>query len=320
VTCTRTAITNEVARDIFPAKLEGFCLDPKEEEKSFGKGTKQSLEKIADLFDGASKNYEDAGVDHVVQLRYVPERGGASSIDIVASRYAAPGGAYAMFTRRVVGDGDPADDATATSTPGGGAAALGTGNAYLWAGSWLLEIVYNDDALTPDQLEAAAKKTLAPIVQTLGARLPGATTPPAEVALLPTEHRLPLGVRYALADAIMAGVGPMPGAVGYFRDGDRRYRVTAMEPADEAAAKSAFATLAKTKGAAPVRGLGDEAVSFSWNEGPLTGEGIAARKGKRVYAVQDELRVLRNGMPDAERSKLVLTLEDKTKRLADLVR
>ncbi len=326
--CTRQAADDELAKVFLPAKVEGFCLDPNEPDKSFGQGTKEPLEKIADLFDGEAKNYEDYGVTRVVHARYAREGGGAVSIDVNASKFGSDAAAYAMFTKRVVGDGDPADDATPKPTEGGGAATLGVGNAYLWRGPWLLEIVYNDDSATPDKLEKDASRVLAALVKIVGEKIPGDTKPPAEVALLPSGDRLPMGVRYRLA-AALPGIGGDPdapakgspaGAVGYYRAGDKRYRVTVIERGDEDAAKAIFSASMKAAGAAPVADkIGDEAGQLEWKEGPLSGSLVFARKGKRVVAIWDELRVLRGGMPAAERDKRVLSADEKKKQLSAML-
>lgn len=325
--CTRQAASDEVAKVFLPGKLEGFCLDPSEPDKSFGQGTKEPLEKIADLFDGEAKNYEDYGVTRVVHARYVAEAGGGVSIDVHASKFTSDTAAYAMFTKRVVSDGDPANDATPKATPGGGAATLGVGNAYLWRGPWLLEIVYNDDTATPVKLEQDSRRVLGPLVKAIGELVPGEVKPPAEVALLPSDDRVPMGVRYYLAGAVpgtgadpdVPAKGSLAGAVGYYRSGDKRFRVTLVAPTDEAAAKSAFAALTKAAGAKAAAGVGDEAVAFGWKEGALEGSVLVARKGARVVALWDELRVLRGGMPEAERAKLLLSAEEKQKKLTTLL-
>lgn len=331
VTCTRTALTDALAKDFLPPKLSGkttFCLDPKEPDTSYGAKASEPLEKIADLYDGESKVYEDFGADHVVDVRYVAEAGGAASLALHATRFNSAKGAYAMYTKRVVTDGDPATDVTSRSTDAGGAqAVLGVGNAYVWKGSWLVEIVYNDDTLSTDQLEKVGTAELAGIVKEIGAKLPGDSTVPPEIAALPGPSRLPLGLRLLLAAPFPGIAGDpdhpskdaVPGGVGYYKDGDKRYRVSVVEAADEAAAKALLATASKSKTAKPLAGIGEEALELTWNEGPLLGRSVTARKGKRIVAVYDELRVLRDGMKDDERAKQTLTAEEMKKKLGELI-
>lgn len=340
VTCTRTSLKDELAKDFLPAKLSAaggaakpadarvFCLDPKEADTSYGSKASQPLEKIADLYDGESKVYEDFGADHVVDVRYVAEAGGPASLALHASRFKTVEGAYAMYTKRVVTDGDPATDLTSRATDAGGAqAVLGVGNAYVWKGSWLIEIVYNDDTLSPDELEKTGNQALAGIVKEIGAKLPGDGAPPPEIAALPSQHRVPLGVRLRLAapfpgidgDPDHPAQGAVRGGVGYYKDDGKRYRVTIVQAADEAAATALLATASKSPKAKPLAGVGDEAVELTWTEGPLLGRALVARKGKRVAAVYDELRVLRDGMKEDERTKLTLPVEDMKKKLGELL-
>lgn len=331
MTCTRTSLTDTLAKDFLPPKVAGksvFCLDPKEADTSYGAKASQPLEQIADLYDGESKVYEDFGADHVVDVRYVAEAGGPASLALHATRFKTVSGAYAMYTKRVVTDGDPATDVTSRSTDAGGAqAVLGVGNAYVWKGPWLLEIVYNDDTLSPDRLEKTGTEELSGIVKELGSKLPGDSALPREIAALPEPNRLPLGLRLLLA-APFPGIAGDPdhppkdfvaGGVGYYKDGDKRFRVSIVEAADEAAAKTLLATASKSNTAKPVAGVGEEAVQLTWSEGPLTGRAIAARKGKRIVSVYDELRVLRDGMKDDEKAKLTLTAEEMKKKLAELI-
>lgn len=326
--CTRE-IADDRAKAFLPGRAAGFCLDPKDGDKSFGKGTPNPLEAIADLFDGESKNYEDYGVGRVVHARYVAERG-STSIDVNASEFVSERNAYAMFTKRVVGDGDPADEATPKKAEMGAdaIAVLGTGNAYVVRGKWLLEVVYNDDTATPAQLERDGNKALTELLSAIVAKIPGASPSPPEVAALPAPDRIPMGVRYRLAVPFpgLAGEVDRPdansvgGAVGYYRSGERRYRISAVKLADEAAAKSLFDQATKQPGATAREGAGDQATRYTFKEGALEGEVLVARKGNAVYAVWDELRVLRGGMPDAERAKLSLTSDDKLAKLKELAK
>jgi hypothetical protein len=319
VACSRSAIDDAVSKGFFPASIEGFCLDPAEGGKAMGKDAPRPLEGMCDLFDGECQVYETFGVERVVQLHYVAQAGGGATLDVIASRFASPEGAYGMFTKRVVGDGDPKDPATPKATEGGGAAVLGMGNAYLWRGAWLVELTANDASATPAALEALGAKTLPPLVKAIGSALPGDVAPPAAVAALPTEGRVAMGVRF-LPDSVLASAqGFGPGAVGYYEDGTRRYRVIAAPRSDEAKAKASMDALRKLPGAAAETGLGDEAARVTMKEGALEWELVVARKGASVVGVSDEPRAMRAGMPAEERTKLCLPASDKSARLAKLV-
>jgi hypothetical protein len=59
-------------------------------------------------FDGECEVYKRFGLDRVVVLRYVDGSGAPNSVEVNLSRFKTVDGAYAMFTKRVVADGDPA--------------------------------------------------------------------------------------------------------------------------------------------------------------------------------------------------------------------
>lgn len=310
--CSRAEIEDPKTKAFFPAKTEGLCLDPKQPGASFGAEAKKPLEGVCDLFDGECQVYFDLGVRRVVELGYVDASGKPASVGVIASEFDAPASAYAMFTKRTVGDADPAvPTSKPLEVPGAAGAAIGIGNAYLVKGSYLVELTYNDDAASEPELRAAGERLLPALAGAISKALPGDGALPPAVALLPSEHRLPLGVRSVLKDALgVKGAGPM--AMSYHRDGERRYRVLAAVHADEAAAKAAFAAFV---GGEKLSGLGDEALRLTLKEGPLEAELVLARKGARLAGVVDELRVLRTGMTPEERGKLTLASEAKRERL-----
>jgi hypothetical protein len=319
--CSRKAIDDATTAKYFPGEIGGFCLDPADGGKAMGEGAKAPLEAMCDLFDGECAVYEAHGVKRVVALRYVSSGGSQATIDVVLSKFGSPSEAYAMFTKRTVGDGDPADEAAPKPIEGGGAAALGVGNAYLWRGEHLAEITYADTAASPADMEKAGSATLPPLVKAIGDALPGDTAQLPDVALLPKPDRIPIGVRF-VADEAIRGVkleGKGAGAVGYYRAGDKRWRVIAAARADEAAAKELMAAISKAPGAEAVTGLGDEAVRVEVKDGATAVEWLAARKGARVFAVGDEPRALRSGASAEERAKISLGQDEKKAKLEPLL-
>jgi hypothetical protein len=304
------------AAKFFPRASGGFCIDPNGTGESFGEGAAQPLEKVCDIFDGECEVYRGFNVRRVVEVRYVDGAGSPATIDVHFSRFATTEAAYAMFTKRIVGDGDPIDPATPSPVEGGSAAALGLGNAYLWRGVYLAEITYNDETVREEAaLKAATVRLLQPFVKELGDKLPGDTAPLPAVAALPTEARLPLGVRYELTDALgIEGLGP--GAIGYYREGDKRYRFVALVRPDVEQAKDALTTLAKRPGATKEKGVAEHAVRLMHDdEEKVPIEWIFARTGARVIGVGDEVRALRAGMTADEHAKITLTHDEKLARL-----
>ena len=302
----------------FPRTVAGFCLDPNSPEKNFGEGAQQPIESIRDLFDGECEIYLGFNVRRVTELRYVDGAGSPATIDVHLSKFASPEEAYAMFTKRTLGDGDPAEDATATPASGGGEAAMGHGNAYLWRGNFVAELTYNDETAGEAGLEAAGARLLPPLLSALGAKLPGDLAPLAAVAALPKEGRLPLGTRYAVKDALgIAGLGAA--ALGYYREGAHRYRVAVLARADEERAKEALAVLAKRGGAAKEKAFSQGGVRLPLLEEGIPTEWFFARAGNLVIGMGDEPRALKQGMSDEQRSKVSLAREDKSARLQKLV-
>lgn len=312
--CTRQRVDDDATKDIFEAKIGGQCLDPADGGKAMGEGAKQTLEHIADVFDGEAAVYEAHGIVRLSEARYVAESGPAS-VQVVLSKFKTSEGAYAMFTKRIVGDGDPADEATPKPTESAGVAALGIGNAYLWKGPWLAEIVYANDTATPEAVAKEGRTVLPAFIRSLGAKLAGDATPPADVALLPGKDRLPLGVRL-----VMGGDTVWPtGAVGYYAAEGRRYRVYARSLASEDEARKALAALTKGEGNAAVAGVGDEAFKTRRKDGAVTVELVGARRGTRVFAIADEPRAMPAGLSDEKRAALTLAGGDKEKLLGTLV-
>ncbi|WP_438019249.1 DUF6599 family protein [Sorangium sp. So ce315] len=312
-------ISDAASAPFFPRTIGGFCLDPNGPEKTFGESAPLPLDSICDMFDGECEIYKGFGVRRVVEARYVNGAGGTATVNVYLSKFGSTEGAYGMFTKRTVGEGDPADEATPRPLEGGGAAAMGVGNAYLWRGQYLAEITYNDEALAEAALKSASEQILPPLVKEMGSKLPGEPTLPPAAAALPKDNMIELGIRYETKDVLgIDGAGP--GAFGYYKDADKRYRVLSVVRGDVDQAKDVLSTLAKLQGASREKGIGDGAVRLMHKEGdsPAT-EWIFARAGKTVYGVGDEARVLRSGMTADEHAKVTLTKEEKTARLKKIV-
>jgi hypothetical protein len=319
VGCTRASIDDPIAKPFFPAKVAGFCLDPQEGGRAMGKDSKEPLEKMCDLFDGECAVYEGFGVERVVQARYVAEAGSSTTLDVVLSRFDSPASAFAMYTKRTVGDGDPADSAAPKPIAVRGAAALGVGNAYLWRGNHLVEMTYADTKATPAEVEAASAKVLPELARLVSEALPGDAAMLPTVLALPQDSRLPVGVRYAPKEAMRGAKDAGGGAIGYYDANGKRWRVVAFAHKDEAEAKAAMAAIAKLAGAKPLSDLGEEAFSVELTDSGNAVEWLVARKAGVVRAVGDEARALRAGASADERSKISLPVAEKKARLEKLL-
>jgi hypothetical protein len=312
-------LSDAQAAAVMPRKSSSFCLDPNGGDKAYGEGASLPIDQICDMFDGECEIYKGFGVRRVVEMRYVDGGGNAATINVYLSKFGSVDGAYGMFTKRVVGDGDPAGEDTPRAIEGGGAAALGVGNAYLWRGAYLAEITYNDEAAAEAAIKSASDTLLVPLVKQIGDKLPGDTDLPAAAAALPKGKLLPLGIRLWTKDLFdVAGVGA--GAFGYYRDGDKRYRLAVMIRADEEQAKDVLGTLGKQPGATKEKGIGDGVVRLmrKEGEGPAV-EWLFARTGAKLVGIGDEVRALRSGMTADEVAKVSLGKDEKFARLKETI-
>ncbi len=279
-------VDDALSAAFFPRTLAGYCIDPGGETRTFGEKAKRDMDAVCTTaFDGECAIYAQFGLKRLVALRYVDGAGGAGTVEVYLSRFADVGGAYGMFTKRVVADADPAEPTTPKPLEAGGAGALGTGRAYVWKGSYLAELQYNNEQETPEALTASSAKILAVGAKEIGARLPGGTEKPAAAERLPKPNLVPNGVQFFPKDA--PNLGPWPAAVGFYKDGGRRYRMVSVVREDAAAAKDTMKALRARPGWLPVAGLGEEAIATTM-PGPTKSEYVFARQGAEVRGVGDE--------------------------------
>ncbi len=320
-TCGGEAKVNDPkAVAYFPGKAGNFCLDPNGSDKAYGADAGTSIDEICNLFDGECEIYKRHDVDRVVEARYVDGSGSGATIDVYLSRYESTEKAYAMFTKRVVGDGDPAHPDTPRPIEGGGVSALGIGNAYLWRGKHLAEITFNDtSAASADDVKKKADAILPGLVKAFGAKLPGEAGLPTAAARLPKEQRLPLGLRF-VTDELLGVKGTGAGAFGYYRDGEKRWRTVAIVKTDAATAKDVMKSFGGLEGAAKEKGIGEEAVRVIVSYKGPEAEWLLARQGETIVGIGDESRVLRDGMSPDEHRKKTLSQEDKRERLGAMLK
>src|SRR5262249_40362274 len=148
-------------------------------------------------FDGECEVYKRFGLDRVVVLRYVDGTGAPNSVEVNLSRFKSQDGAYAMFTKRVVADADPAG-ATVKPLAAGAAGATSSSNAYVWRGQYLAELTFvtEDTKMTPQAMAQANERSTGAIAKEIGGKLPGSADLPPAAAALPAASRVPLGIAY----------------------------------------------------------------------------------------------------------------------------
>jgi hypothetical protein len=308
-----------ISAPFVPRSAGGYCIDPQSEVKTYGDKGKLTMDDVCTTaFDGECEVYKRLGLDRVVVLRYVDGTGAPNSVEVNVSRFKTADGAYAMFTERVVAEGDPAK-ATVKPLAAGAAGAMSSSNAYVWRGQYLAELTFvtEDTKMTPQAMAQANEQATGAIAKDIGSKLPGTTDLLPAAAALPPALRLPIGIAYHPKDALgLSAVGPL--AVGYYQDGDKRWRDVAIVRASADDAREAFRAFKLKPGALPIKGLGDEAVQVVLQEAPdrAKAEYIVARKGTLVAAVGDEELVLTVGTPTDKLAPLRLTKDEKVTKLA----
>jgi hypothetical protein len=280
----------------FPRLAGSYCIDPNGEAHAYGEQAKGTLDTVCtELLDGECEVYKQYGLKRVVTLRYVDGTGSPGTVNVIASRFATPEGAFAFFTKRVLADGDPADG-TPKELAAGAEAALGSGIAYVWRGDVVAELSYSNELETPDQIRQSSAKVLPELARQIGDHVPGDVNPLPSVRLLLQERLLPMGIGYAHRDVLgITGLGS--GAIGYYQDGEARYRVVGLARGDEDAAKDVLGTLKKLPGSKVQKDLGFDAVAFSTREGEGAPQAdwLAGRNGGNVIIVGDEPLKLKAG-------------------------
>ncbi len=279
-------VGDPVSAAFFPRTVASYCVDPQGETRTYGDQGKLDMDAVCTTaFDGECTVYAQFGLKRLVALRFVNGGGGAGTVEVYLSRFADEPGAYGMFTKRVVADSDPAEPTTPKPLDAGGAAALGTGRAYVWRGIYLAELQYNNEDETPAALAASSAQILSAVAKEIGGRLPGKTEKPPAAERLPKEHLIPNGIQFYPKEA--PGLGTAATAVGFYRDDARRYRMTATVRDDAGGAKETLKAARARPGWLPVPGLGDEALVTTL-PGPAKSEIVLARRGREVLGVADE--------------------------------
>ncbi len=281
------SINDSTAAAYVPRGAGDYCLDPNSDQKAYGENSATPLDAVCNLFDGECEIYKRYGLRRVFTVQYIDGKGSPGIAQLTLSRFGSPESAYAFFTKRVIADGDPLESAPAP-LDAGAAGGLGSGIAYVYRGDMVGELRYVNELESQDQLKASSPRVLPPIAKALGEMLPGDKKLPRAVLALPHTDLLPLGISYEYGDLFgVSGVGR--GAVGYYKSGATRYRLTALVREDEAGAKDVMGTLKKLPGAKVIKDQGFEALSFPTQEGESTKiEWVAGRMGATVIAAGDE--------------------------------
>lgn len=283
-------VGDPVSTEFFPRSVLAYCIDPQGETKTYGEKGKFTMDEVCTTaFDGECEVYKRLGLKRVVALRYVDGGGGGGSVEVNLSTFADVGGGYGMFTKRVIADADPADSRAPRPITAGGAGAIGSGRGYVWKGPYLAELTYINEQEAPDALIKSSEAILTALAKSMGEKLPGSNDKPASAKALPDTSLIANGVQFYPKDPLgFTGAGA--GAVGFYKDGAKRFRMLSIVPTDADQAKDAMKAIRSRAGALPVALVGDEAVQVIVQDTPdrPKSEYVIARKGANVLGIGDE--------------------------------
>ena len=282
-------IKDSISALLLPRTSGGYCLDPHGEEKTYGEQGKLEMNAICDTaLDGGCEEYKSFGVNRSVIVHYVANDG-LASVEVFLSRFGGDG-AFAIYTTRLTGETDPADEHAARKLEVTGArGAMGTGKAYVQRGPYFVELTYANDQETPEELKKSSDVILAALAKDIAAKLPSTPDVPASAKALPDSERISNGAMYFPKDVLgVAGAGA--GAVGYYKTASERYRIVSVVRDTPDQAKDFIHVLRTRPGAMPVANLGDEAVEVVLQQTPERAkiDWVVVRKGAAVLGVGDE--------------------------------
>jgi hypothetical protein len=299
-----------------PPELGGFCLDAYARVRAYGKEAPEPLERACSLVLGPGCDDEpEHGLTRVLALRYRDQRGGPAALDLWVSGFADADGAYANFTGRLIGERDPAELA-ARPLEAPGVAVLDGERADAWLGRFVVSVLYGDESVPSGQARADAAARLPEVVRRVLAALPNEPDLPLAVQRLPAENRLPLGTRLLLGDALgVPGIGA--GALGYYKDGEKRWRVLAVARPDGESARDVLGTLSQSPAVRPIRNAPLEAFAFTERRLPKEPNvgWVVGQRQEVIYGVGDEATALPELMSAEREAAVKLSLLDKLVKL-----
>jgi hypothetical protein len=302
-----------------PRELGRFGIDVYAGVRAYGSGAPASLERACEQILGPGCA-DGRGLEHVLVLRYVDRQrsagqGSRATLDVVVSRYEDSDGAYARFTDDLIGERDPGElDARALDVPG--VSVIAGERVDGWIGRYVLALARSDESEPLERRRAAAAGDLPEAARQLVAALRAEPDLPLSVQKLPRAHRLPLGVRGVAGDPLgVPGVGT--GALGYYREGDKRWRVLAIVRSDAESARDVLSTLGQSPGARRLERAPLHAYAFTERRLPAEPalSWVLGQHEEVVYGIGDEAAVLPEFTSAEREAKVKLSLLDKLEKL-----
>jgi len=123
---------------------------------------------------------------------------------------------------------------------------------------------------------------------------------------------VPNGIQFYPKDA--PGFGSAAAAVGFYKDGTKRYRLIAVVREDAGGAKETVKAVKARPGWLPIPALGEEALVTTL-PGPAKSELVVARQGREVLSVGDEDFAAKLGEDAGAASGTRLSRDDKVATL-----
>jgi hypothetical protein len=299
-----------------PRQLGRYRLDPYAEVRAFGSDAPAPLERACEQILGPSC-VDGHGLERVLVLRYLDAEDQTShaSLDVVVARYEDADGAYASFTESLIGERDPLElTARPLDVPGLGV--LDGERVGSWLGRYVVSLSYVDPEQPSERRAAAVAAQLPDVTRRLLAALPAEPDLPLSMQKLPRAHRIPLGARLVSDDALgVPGMGT--GAVGYYREGDKRWRVLAIVRSDVESARDVLMTLGKNPAAHRIERAPLEALAFTERRRPAEPYvgWVVGQRHEVVYGVGDEATALPEFMPAEREAAVKLSPLDKLVKL-----
>lgn len=300
------------ASEGLPPRAAEFCLDPYALLHSYDMSERQQSEAACERVLGAG--CAPGAAPHVplrVQAGRYLDAAALGSADVIASHFEDAALAFAVFTERLLGDRDPAElGVQAFEAPG--VAVLDETFASAWRGNQVLWLRYASTEVPPDAELSRAQRALPALARALLTNIPAEPGFPAAVERLPERQRLPLGVR--LPDSVELGVpGLGRSALGYYRDGAKRWRVLASVRPDADSAKDVLSTLRKHPSARKIKGAPLDAIELTVRRAPSEPEiqWVIGQRLEMIYGIGDEPRALPEHMSARAETSVKLSRHEK---------
>ena len=311
-------IADPLSASFFPRTVAGYCVDPQGDTRTYGDKAKLTMDEVCTTaVDGECEVYKKFGLKRFVAFRYVDGGGAGGSVEVYLSQFADTNGGYGMFTKRVIADGDPADPSAPKPLAAGGGAAMGTGRGYVWKGQYLAELQYINENESPEQIAKSSEPVLAALAKEIGTKLPGNAEKPASAKALPEANLVNANaIQFYPKDPLgFTNVGA--GAVGFYKDGARRYRLVAIQRDDVEQAKDAMKTIKSKPGGLPIANLFDDAVHVVVQPTPeaAKAEYVVVRKGSLLAAAGDEDLLIKAGDSPEKQAAARLTKDEAIAKL-----